>query len=105
MFCGEMNLSKLAKTLLRLYFQHHMNTLLKNVKCEKCETDIALDFRVNVSSTDEVFQWIESFQTQSNTTYNKSYSDRNGAGKKTIISGKRHCHHQMNIKDVKETMT
>ena len=48
------------------------------------ETDIAVDFRVNVSSTDEVFQWIESFQTQSNTTYNKSYSDRNGAGKKTI---------------------
>ena len=69
------------------------------------EKQFKVDMDVNICNEDRAMEWIEEFESNTNTTYNKSHADRKSSQWSDTVeaSGSRKCHH--NVKKLRNLVT
>jgi len=86
-------------------FRYMINqfSLIEKSKIVGEATKLKTNFRVNVTSKDDIKGFIENLGYKSGTRYNKYCGDFCGKGKKVIVRGYRKCMHNVHRHDLKES--
>ena len=66
------------------------------------ESQFDIKFRVNVTTKEDVLNFLKKFGEKSGTSYNTFKGDKNRKGSKVIFSGARKCHHAVRRHHLKE---